>query len=124
MSAKPVVKAVMRPFSDQVEINVSQGGQKTIRGNAFPGIAVGENESQPVLQGNALGGNKARKKATLITFFHGQRSFSIDEHLRAGRFGMETAYDDSSSLAGVWMHTQDTVGIRVLYPDQPFDIFC
>jgi hypothetical protein len=113
----------MGPFSCQVEINISEGRQKTIGSNAFPLIAVRKNEPDPVMDGKALLGNEAREKATLMAFFHGDWIFTVNEHFCPHCFGVKTAYDDPFFFAGMRVYTQDTVGIRMLNPDQPFNVF-
>jgi hypothetical protein len=113
----------MGPFSCQVEINISQGRHKTIRGNAFPVVSVRENESDPVMDGKALAGNKASKKTTRMTFFHGKWIFPINEHFCPDCLGVKAAYYDPFFFASMWVYAENTVRIRMLNPDQPFNVF-
>jgi hypothetical protein len=86
-------------------------------------VSIRKNESDLVMDGKALLGNEACKKATRMTFFHRKRVSPVNEHFCPDCLRVKTAYDDPFFLTGIWVYAENTVGVRMLDPDQPFNVF-
>jgi hypothetical protein len=121
--SKSFIKTVMGALSYEVEIHISEGRHKTIRGFAFPVVSVHKTETDPVINGQSLTGNQAREKTTRMALFHGKRLFPSDEHFRLDCLGVKTAhYNPFFSCISNGVYAENAVRIRMLDPYQSLDV--
>jgi hypothetical protein len=124
VGSKLLVKALMAPLSCQIEVYIPKGGQKSIRGIAFPVLSIGEGEPKPIRQREASIRDEGRKETTWMTFYHGHRFSPFDEQVCSRCIGMESANHEAFfAFHSIRVDPKNAMWVWMLDPDQPFDVF-
>ncbi len=125
MGTKLLIKAVMAPFSCQIEVNISQGRQKSIGGIAFPVISIDKGKTEPVRKRKTSPRDKGRKKSTRMALLHEKRFPAFNEHFCLDGIGVEGSYyDPLLAMDRIEVGPKNAVWVRMFDPDKPFYVLC